>query len=206
MKAIQEKGKGNPARRGERHGHRFEAKHHKRLESPYRRRILPPASTLKRFGLKKGMSVADIGAGSGFFLIPAARIVGQDAAIFGVDASDEMLGLLKRMKLPPNVELVRTRSGYEFEIDSESVDYVIASSIIHENEPVRFLNEIRRIMKPHARLLIIDWRRDSRRAGPPMDERLSPEEVKSHCSASRLKVSRSTILNSRYYAVLAEKA
>lgn len=86
------------------HGHRFEAKHHKRLNSSYRRRILPPTSTLKKFGLKKGMVVADIGAGSGYFLIPAARIAGPEAAVFGVDASKEMLNILRRKKFPSNIE------------------------------------------------------------------------------------------------------
>lgn len=160
------------------HGHRFDARHHRRLESPYRRRILPPTSILKKFGLKKGMSVADIGAGSGYFLIPAARIAGPEAPVFGVDASGQMLDILKKKSLAPNVKLVHTPDGYTFRIDSETIDFVIASSILHENDPVRFLREIRRIMKPGARLLIIDWRKDSVRAGPPIDERLTPEEVK----------------------------
>jgi ubiquinone/menaquinone biosynthesis C-methylase UbiE len=187
------------------HGHRFEAKHHKRLDSSYRRRILPPASTLKKFGLKKGMSVADIGAGSGYFLIPAARVAGREASVFGVDASKEMLGLLERKNLPSNIKLVHTPDGYKFKIDSGVVDYVIASAIIHENNPVRFLKEIRRIMKPGATLLIIDWRKESLRAGPPMHERLDPEEVKSFCSKSNLRATKSLILNSRYYAVLAKR-
>lgn len=187
------------------HGHRFEAKHHKRLNSSYRRRILPPTSTLKKFGLKKGMVVADIGAGSGYFLIPAARIAGPEAAVFGVDASKEMLNILRRKKFPSNIELVHSPNGYKFKIDSGSVDFVIASAIIHENDPVKFLKEIRRIMKPDATLLIIDWRKDSFRAGPPADERLNPEEVKTFCGKSNLMATKSLILNSRYYAVLAKK-
>jgi len=85
------------------HRHRFEAKHHKRLDSAYRRRILPPSTTLKRFGLKRGMVVADIGSGSGYFLIPAARIVGKEAAAYAVDASKDMLAVVKSKKPPTNV-------------------------------------------------------------------------------------------------------
>ncbi len=188
------------------HRHRFEAKHHKRLDSAYRRRILPPTATLKRFGLKKGMAVADIGAGSGYFLIPAARIVGKDAAAYAVDASKEMLAVIGKRNPPSNVVPVHTRDGYSFKMDSGSVDFVVASAILHENEPVRFLKEIRRIMKPNATLLIIDWRPESLRSGPPMEERLSPAEVKAFLAKSKLKAVKTVILNTRYYAVTAKKA
>ncbi len=187
------------------HRHRFEAKHHKRLDSTYRRRILPPTTTLKKFGLKKGMSVADVGSGSGYFTLPAARIVGKDSPAYAVDASREMLSVLKRKRPPVNVVPVHTRNGYSFAIKTGSVDFVIASAILHENEPVRFLREIRRIMRPKATLLIIDWRKESLRYGPPAEERLSPAEVKSFLSRSRLKAVRSVILNTRYYAVIAKK-
>ena len=188
------------------HRHRFEAKHHKRLDSAYRRRILPPSTTLKRFGLKKGMTVADIGSGSGYFLIPAARIVGRESAAYAVDASKEMLAVIAGKKPPSNVIPVHSRDGYSFKIDTNSVDYVIASAILHENEPVKFLKEIRRIMKSKATLLIIDWRKDSLRSGPPMEERLTPAEVKAFLARSGLKAWKTVILNSRYYAVVAKKA
>lgn len=152
------------------------------------------------------MSVADIGAGSGYFLIPAARIAGPEAPVFGVDASGQMLDILKKKSLAPNVKLVHTPDGYTFRIDSETIDFVIASSILHENDPVRFLREIRRIMKPGAWLLIIDWRKDSVRAGPPIDERLTPEEVKIFCHRSDLRTTKSLLLNPRYYAVVARRA
>jgi ubiquinone/menaquinone biosynthesis C-methylase UbiE len=187
------------------HRHRFEAKHHKRLDSAYRRRILPPSTTLKRFGLKRGMVVADIGAGSGYFLIPAARIVGKEAAAYAVDASKEMLAVVESKRPPSNIVYVHTKDGYSFKIETNSVDFVIASAILHENEPVRFLKEIRRIMKPKATLLIIDWRVDSLRYGPPMEERLTPAEVKAFAAKSKLKPGKSVILNSRYYAVIAKK-
>lgn len=187
------------------HGHRFEAKHHNRLDSTYRRRILPPASTLRKFGLKKGMTVADIGSGTGYFSIPASRIVGREARVYAVDASREMLAILKRKKLPSNVELVHTSDGYSFGMESDAVDFVIASFILHENEPVRFLKEIRRIMKPNATLLVIDWRKTPMRFGPPIEERLNPEEVETFLARSRLRTIKTAILNSRYFAVVGKK-
>ncbi len=151
------------------------------------------------------MTVADVGAGSGYFLIPAARIVGNGSKAYAVDASKEMLAVLKGKKPPSNVEMVHTADGYSFKMDSSQVDYVIASSILHENEPVKFLKEIRRIMKPGATLLIIDWRKESLRSGPPMEERLSPDQVKNFLLKSKLKPVKSSVLNTRYFAVVARR-
>lgn len=187
------------------HGHRFEAKHHSRLDSSYRRKILPPTATLKSFGLKKGMTVSDIGAGTGYFLIPAARVVGPPAMAYGVDVSRDMLALLSRKRLPKNVCLVHTKDGYKFDVPASSVDFTIASAILHENDAQRLLLEIRRTMKKRARILLIEWRKEYTRHGPPAGERLTRTQVERLLDKSRFKVIRGGDLNSRYYAVLAEK-
>jgi ubiquinone/menaquinone biosynthesis C-methylase UbiE len=186
-------------------GHRFEAKHHKRLESSYRRRILPPFSTLKKFGLRKGMVVADIGAGTGYFSIPAARIVGKEGKVYSVDVSKDMLSIMRKKRLPSNIELLHSKDGYSFDIASEEVDYVIASSILHENEPAKFLKEVARIVKKRGKILIIEWRKESTRSGPPIEERLTPEEVKSLLNRNGMKVLKNVVLSSRYFAVSAKK-
>ena len=186
-------------------GHRFESKHHHRLDSKYRRRILPPTATLKSFGLKKEMTFCDVGAGTGYFLIPAARLIGRDARAFGVDVSREMLKMLGEKRLPKNISLVHTRNGYEFDVPSRSVNFALASAIVHENDGYRLLSEIRRTMKSGAKLLVIEWRKESKRHGPPMEERLDRVEVERLLSKSKFRVTRFRNLNARYYAVLAVK-
>lgn len=184
--------------------HRFEAKHHKGLESQYRRRILPPTRILKSFGLKKGMKIADIGAGTGYFLIPAARIVGQEGKAYGVDVSKEMLRILSSKHLPKNTVIVHSKDGYSFDLPSLEVDFVIASAILHENDYDRFLREVRRILKQHGKLLIIEWKKTSR-FGPPLEEKLDQDEVIRMLGKHRMRVVSSRDLNARYYAILSEK-
>lgn len=152
------------------------------------------------------MSVADIGAGTGYFLIPAARVVGMESDVYAVDTSKELLRRLESRKLYSNIRVVHSSDGYAFKIKTGAIDYVIASLIIHENNPVRFLKEIRRIMKRGGTLLVIDWRKDALRSGPPLEERLEPQEVKHFCKAAGLNPKRSLNLNSRYYAVVATRA
>jgi len=184
--------------------HRFEPKHHRGLESRYRRRILPPTTILKSFGLKKGMKVADVGVGTGYFLIPAARIVGQQGKAYGIDVSEEMLQILSKKRLPRNTVIVHSIDGYSFDVPSSEVNFVVASAILHENDPDKFLRELRRIMKRKGKLLIIEWKKTSK-FGPPLDERLDEEDVVRMLKRNRFRPVTSRSLNARYYAVLSEK-
>ena len=57
-------------------GHKFDPARRGYLDSPARRAYLDPEGTLRAFGLREGMIMADVGAGTGFFALPAARLVG----------------------------------------------------------------------------------------------------------------------------------
>ncbi|MGC8595476.1 MAG: class I SAM-dependent methyltransferase [Candidatus Kryptoniota bacterium] len=185
--------------------HRFEAKHHRGLESQYRRRILPPTKILKSFGLRRGMKVADVGAGTGYFLIPAARIAGQQGKAYAIDVSEEMLRILSKKRLPRNTVIVHSSDGYSFDVLSSEVDFAVASAILHENDPDQFLREVRRIMKRHGKLLIIEWKKTSQ-YGPPSYEKLEQDDVVRILRRNRFRPIISRSLNARYYAVLSEKA
>ena len=55
------------------------------MESPLRYRFFNPVICLKAGGIQAGQTVLDIGCGTGFFTIPAARLVGDDGCVYAVD-------------------------------------------------------------------------------------------------------------------------
>ncbi len=65
------------------HGHK---KYHDEAE---RRQWQEPEPILKAIGMGPGKKIADIGCGSGFFTLPAARMAGKDGAVYGVDSDAE---------------------------------------------------------------------------------------------------------------------
>ena len=68
----------------------------KKFENPARLDELRPESTLRRAGFSEGMSLCDIGAGTGIFSVAAAKI--SSAEVNALDISDEMLEIMRRKK------------------------------------------------------------------------------------------------------------
>ena len=92
----------------------------KKFENPARLDELSPESTLIRAGLSEGMSLCDIGAGTGIFSVAAARI--SSAAVNALDISDEMLEIISRKKAEVNLQnlnILNLNYSYLFYISAE---------------------------------------------------------------------------------------
>ena len=91
-------------------GKLFDPKNTHKLEDPERLIWMPPQDVVRLLDLRSGMSVADIGPGSGFFTIPFARAVEPAGRVLAVDLQPRMLEILgeklQQTGSPRNVELV----------------------------------------------------------------------------------------------------
>jgi len=160
--------------------HKFDSRHLDRLLSPERRQWQNPDGVFEALGLDQGMTVADIGAGPGFFTLPAAAKVGPTGKVYALDVAPEMLDRLRERAMAEaitNVETLVSREN-EFPLPDASVDVALVANVLHETvEPVSFLREIARVLRPGAVLGVVEWRTDSLEKGPPVTERLAPETV-----------------------------
>ena len=152
-----------------------------KLERPERARWLPPDELLDRVGIRAGMVVADVGAGTGYFALPIARRVGEGGRVVAIDASPEMLELL-RAKLDGTslpVELVHGEAERTGVADA-CADVVLLVNVWHEvDDRVAAAGEARRMLRSGGRLVVVDWRDDvSGPPGPPADHRLGMGAVK----------------------------
>ena len=66
-----------------------------RLDDPERLLWLPPAVVIGALSLQSGDSIADIGAGTGYFSLPLAQAAGPLGLVYAVDCQAEMLGHLQ---------------------------------------------------------------------------------------------------------------
>lgn len=159
----------------------FRAEDAHKLENPERLQWLPAGEILDRAGLKPGMKVADIGAGTGYFALPAAERVGASGRVFAVDLQPEMLKLLAA-KLEGRSLPIDTLQGSADQtgLQDQSVDMVLLANVWHEvDDRAAALREARRVLLDGGRLVIVDWRADAAAPpGPPPEHRLGDDQVK----------------------------
>lgn len=138
---------------------------------------LPPAEVIAALAIRPGETIADIGAGTGYFALPMAAAAGPHGKVFAVDAQQEMLAHL-RQKLSDggiqNIELVHAEAD-STSLDDSTCSLVLLANVWHEfDDHAAVLREAKRVLKAGGRIAILDWRPDvEREAGPPLDHRIS---------------------------------
>lgn len=188
--------------------HKFNPENKHKLDNPERRKLLPPEETLRRLGLEAGDCMADIGCGTGYFTLPAARIVGSQGKVYGLDIMAEMIdevqGRARENRLT-NVELVQVKEN-DFVLADQTVGYAFACLVAHEaEEPLAFFREAARILQPAGRIVIIEWAKQHSMMGPPLEHRLDSKDVADvlrQCSFSNMQ---QMAVNAEMYAVIADK-
>ena len=156
--------------------HKFDPERWERLVSEERHALLAPGTFLDRIGVEPGSVVADLGAGPGFFTERLAPRVGPEGRVYAVDIAPEMIRLLHGRDLPAQVE-IRLSGENRLPIPDGAVDLALLAFVLHELEaPDAFLPEVRRVLRPRGRLVVLEWVKQAEEMGPPLEERLTEEE------------------------------
>ncbi|TKX87450.1 class I SAM-dependent methyltransferase [Halorubrum sp. SS5] len=147
-----------------------------------------PGATLRELGLAAGRSVAEVGCGSGYFALPAARIA-EPAPVYAVDVDEALLAELTSLaerQAVGNVVPVRGDARNLTELLPEPVDALVVANTLHGvDDRTGFLGEAFDAVEPGGSLIVVNWRDRPREAttvggearGPPTALRMSPEET-----------------------------
>jgi len=188
--------------------HKFNPDKKSKLDSPLRRKVLPPKETLENFDLKQGDIFADIGCGTGYFSFPAAEIVASEGKVFAMDISNEMIeDVVKKQDEEniTNIEVVKTEEN-DLVIPEETATYSFMSLVFHEIKYKKlFLTEIRRILKEDGKLLIIEWIKKDTGMGPKVEERLATEEIQESLKHHGFKIEKTEEISDTFVGILARK-
>ena len=122
-----------------------------------------PASNLAKLGLTDGMKVVDLGAGSGFYSFEAAKKIGPSGRVYAVDVQKDLLERLRSVGAANGLHNIEVIWGNAEKIGGSKVresiaDRVIASNVLFQIEkPDDFALEIKRVLKPGGKVLVVDW-------------------------------------------------
>jgi len=152
------------------------------LMSEERKQWHNPETILNEIAITKGMTVADLGSGPGFFSIPMALMTGAKGLVYAVDKNQAMLNGLKenvaKSEVNPKIIKIVNSDVCHTGIPKESVDIVFFANVLHEIEDKKaFFQEVRRISKPTAHIVDVDWKKIPTEHGPPLTDRLSEDQA-----------------------------
>lgn len=129
------------------------------FDSPGREQRLQINRVMDILGIAPGKNVADIGAGSGWFTLRAARRVGSAGMVYAVDINPEAISYIDRRlkgESLSNVKTILSKSDDPL-LPQDAVDAVLLLKTYHEvAEPVALLEHLRPSLRPGAKLGIID--------------------------------------------------
>ena len=110
-------------------------------------------------GVQEGDVVLDLGSGGGMDLLIAAKKVGPQGRVIGIDMTDEMIAKARENIAAAGLKNAEVRKGIieDLLVESSSVDWVISNCVINLSpEKHRVFAEIARVLKPGGQMRVSD--------------------------------------------------
>jgi len=174
------------------------------LDDPERDTYQKPHEVIQALSIQPGEIIADIGAGSGYFTFRLAPHVGNTGRVYAVDVSPDMIRHLQvrlRDAGLRNVSPVLALS--DDPLVPEPVDRVLIVDVWHhiEDQP-RYLQRLRKLLKPGGQLILIDFHKRDLPVGPPPSMKIAREEVLQQITAAGFQLeAEHTFLPYQYFLV-----
>ncbi|AKT40451.1 class I SAM-dependent methyltransferase [Chondromyces crocatus] len=197
---------------GHAHGplvHRFERADDwtAQFDSPDRDAWQKPTDVVAAMGITPGMTVADIGAGTGYFLPHLVRAVGPTGKVLALDVEADMVRYLKERATRERLTTVQPRLvPYDDpQLQPASVDRIlIVDTWHHIPDRPQYTQKLRDGLKPGGILVVVDFTETARR-GPPKHHRISPDQVATELKAGGLVPTRANVDLPDQYVVLGRR-
>lgn len=161
------------------------------LEPPDREAWQKPDQVMDALHVAEGTTVADLGAGGGWFTMRLARRVKQSGRVYAVDVQRLMKEAIERRVQREGLTNVTAVLGEELDpkLPPQALDAVLIVDAFHEMaDPVVLLRNVARALKPRGRIGIIDYREGQGGPGPDPQDRVPAAAVVAQAAAADLKL------------------
>ena len=144
---------------------------------------------LRELGLKPGMAVADIGAGTGYYARRMAPLVGSSGVVYATDVQPEMMQMLADGAKKAGLTNIKPVLGglQSVNLPDASIDLALMVDVYHELEfPFEVMDSLVRALKPGGRIAYVEYRLEDPRVPIKTLHKMSEAQVRKEAAAHAL--------------------
>ncbi len=144
---------------------------------------------LRELGLKPGMSVMDVGAGTGYYSRRMAALVGTKGTVYAIDVQPEMVEILNTVAKRPEFSNVKPVLGSDTSVALPDgvADLAIMVDVYHELEfPSEMLASIKRALRPGGRVVFVEYRAEDARVPIKPVHKMSEAQIRREATQNGL--------------------
>jgi ubiquinone/menaquinone biosynthesis C-methylase UbiE len=131
------------------------------LERSEREREERPAQVLKELNIREGQTVADLGAGSGYYTLRMAQAVGETGTVYAVDIEPRMLQFITQRAAREDISTIKTVQATATDpgLPPNSLDLLLMVDVYHELEyPFEVMQKVHTAMRTGGRVALVEYR------------------------------------------------
>lgn len=152
-----------------------------------------PSVALDEIGIANGSTVADIGAGVGFYTMKLAQRVGPTGRVYAEDIQPGMIDILKqnlaKAGLRNVIPIVGTESDPKLPV--ASIDIELLVDVYHEfSKPREMLRKLRDSLKPNGKLVLLEYRAEDPNVPIRPEHKMTVDQVKAELEPEGFRLER----------------
>lgn len=174
--------------------------------------LIDSEKLFREIQLQAGMTLLDVACGYGYYSIAASKYIGETGVIYAVDLWQDGIDHLSRHieeKKIENIQPILADARQKIPVKNSSVDICLLSTVLHdfmlEKTEDGVLIEIHRVLKPAARFAVIEFKKIASKPGPPIEIRITPEQVEKKVTPFGFQFLKSIEIGEFNYLALFEK-
>lgn len=171
-----------------------------------------PEKNIKHLNLKEGDVVADFGSGSGHYVFPLSNVVGEPGKVYAVDIQKSLLMKIGKDLTQKGIQNIETIWGdvekpNGSKLRTSSLDALVASNILFQVEEKNgLIIEIKRVLKPGGKVLLVDWSESFGGIGPQEKDVVKEENAKILFENAGFSLQESVQAGNHHYGIVFLKA